>query len=125
MKKKTVKVKRKKVKYTKSKKTTKKKVVHKKKRKRRKKMKLEDLYPILNKVQMTGKPTSFVVKFVDAAVIENTIKDLGLSYRRNDMKTQVEFSIKANEYTMIDMEDELMEIEYLDDEIPEIGEIFP
>lgn len=154
MKKKTIKVKRNKVKCKKAtkkkttkkrlvKKTIKKKIVQKKKvvkkkrsvkkttkkkvakRKRRKRLRMEDLYPILNKVQMTGKPASFVVEIVEAEVIENTIKDLGLIYRRNDMKTQVEFFIKPNEYSMADMEDELMEIEYLDDEIPEIGEIFP
>ena len=125
MKKKTTQVKRKVVQYkkVKKKKTTKKKVV--KKRKRRKRLRMEDLYPILNKVQMTGKPTSFVVEPLESAIVENTIKDLGLLYRRNDMKTQVEFFVRINRYEAIDIEDELLEIEYLDDEIPELDDIFP
>jgi len=110
------------------KKVVKKKVVKKKvvkKRKRRKKFFMKDLYPILNKVQLKRKPVTFVTETIEAAIVENTIKDLGLIYSKRDMKTQVEFTVKPNKDDIFDREEDMLDdLEYLDDEIPEIDQIF-
>ncbi len=129
-KKKVVKKKKKVVK--KKKKINKKKVIGKKKkrkttkkkRKRRKKFLMKDLYPILNKVQLKRKPVTFVTELIEADIVENTIKYLELIYSKKEMKTQVEFTVKPNKENIFKDEEELLDIEYLDDEIPELDQIF-
>jgi len=110
------------------KKVVKKKVVRKKKRRKkrvtREKLLMVDIYPILNRVQLKRKTETFVAKAEEADIIENTIKDLDLRYSRREMKRQVEFTVKPNKNNVFDDED-LLDIEYLDDEIPEPGQIFP
>lgn len=149
-KKKTIKVKRKMVEYKKKKaekkvvkkkttkkktkkkvvkkKDTKKKAVRKKRRKRRvtrAKLLMIDIYPILNRVQLRGKTEVFVSEINEADIIENTIKDLELRYLRRDMKKQVEFTVRPNKSNQYNNEEDLLDIEYLEDEIPELGQIFP
>jgi len=128
MKKKTLKVKNKIVKYKTKKKVKKKKKIIKKikvKRKRRKKFLMKDLYPLLNRVQLKRKTIKFVTETIESAIVENTIKDLGLIYSKKEMKTQVEFTVKPNEEDIFNSEEDILDIEYLDDEIPEIDQIFP
>lgn len=133
MKKKTTKVKKNSVQYKKKSKKkkvvkkSKKKVTRKKRRKKRvtrEKLLMVDIYPILNRVQLKRKTEVFVAKAEEADIIENTIKDLNLIYSRKEMKRQVEFTVKPNKNNMFDDED-LLDIEYLDDEIPAPGQIFP
>ena len=127
MKKKTLKVKNKIVKYKTKKKVKKKKIIKKTKvkRKRRKKFLMKDLYPLLNRVQLKRKTIKFVTETIESAIVENTIKDLGLIYSKKEMKTQVEFTVKPNEEDIFNSEEDILDIEYLDDEIPEIDQIFP
>jgi hypothetical protein len=112
---------KKKNKITKNK-TSKKKI---KKRKRRNKLTMDKIYPILNKIQLNRKPKTFAVEVVDASYIENTIRDLELPYTRTDMKTQVVFTVKPSKEDFFDIDDDFLDIEYLDDEIPDIDQIFP
>lgn len=124
----------KKKKVVKKRKINKKKVVKKKKkrkttnkkkrRKRRNKFLMKDLYPILNKIQLKRKPITFVTELIEAATVENTIKDLELVYSKKEMKTQVEFTVKPNKENIFKDEEELLDVEYLDDEIPELDQIF-
>jgi hypothetical protein len=137
VKKKTVKVKKKTVKYKKKtakkkavKKTTKKKTVKKKavkkkttkKRKRKKKILMEDIYVILNKVQISKKKIIFVTELNDAPTIENNIRDIDLRYKKVEMKTQVVFTVYPNGTDYGD--DCMLKLEILDDEIPDIDQIF-
>lgn len=86
---------------------------------------MKDLYPILNKVQLKRKPVIFVTELIEAAIVENTIKDLGLIYSKKNMVTQVEFSVKPNKDDIFDREEDILDdLEYLDDEIPELDQIF-
>jgi hypothetical protein len=121
-------VKKKAAKKKTKKKVIKKKVVRKKRKKRRitrEKLLMTDIYPILNRVQLKGKTEVFVSKMEEADTIENTIKDLELRYLRRDMKRQVEFTVRPNKNNQYNNEEDLLDIEYLDDEIPELGQIFP
>lgn len=94
----------------------------KKKRQRRKKISMEDIYVILNKVQIGKKKITFASSIDDAPTIENTIRDVELRYNKIEMKTQVVFTIYPgeNDYE----EEDIMILEIMDDEIPEIGQIF-
>ena len=118
-KKKTVKKKAvKKKKVAKKKKTATKKVV---KRKRKKKIVMDDVYKILNKVQIGKKKITFNMYLNEAFSAENVIRDTGLRYNKIVMKTQTVFTVHPK-----DDSDELdiLEIDYLEDEIPEEGQIF-
>ena len=109
------------------KKTAKKKIVKKKfskkKRKRRKKISMEDIYSIINKVQFGKKRITFVTDLTEAPIIENNIDDVGLEYKKVEMKTQVVFTIYPNDQKYDDEMDTL-HFEIMDDEIPDIGQIF-
>ena len=100
---------------------TKKKIV-KKTRRRKKKIRMEDIYSILNKVQINKKKTTFSTDIDTAPTIENNIKDVDLRYKKVEMKTQVVFTIFPND-TQYD-DDHMLKLEIMDDEIPDIDQIF-
>lgn len=121
-KKKTTKKKLVKKKKITKKKLVKKKVLKKKKRVKRKKISMEDFYRILNRVQINKKEASFATNIIEADMVENIIKDVGIKYVKIDMKTQTVFTLFPKE------EDDdcfITDIDYLDDEIAEEGQIFP
>ena len=131
-KKKAVKVKRKVVKSKKKtkKKITKKKVVKKKlkkkttkkkKRRKKKKIHMEDIYSIINKAQFGKKKIVFVTDLTEAPIIENNIKDVDLKYNKIEMKTQVVFTLYPSKDHY---EEENIHFEIMDDEIPDVGQIF-
>ena len=125
-KKKTVKKKTKrrvsKLKKTVKKKKKKAKKNAKKTRRRKKKISMEDIYSILNKVQIGKKKVIFASHMVDAPTIENNIKDVDLTYRKVEMKTQVVFTVYPNDIQYDD--DHMVKLEIMDDEIPDIDQIF-
>ena len=102
------------------KKTTKKRKV---KKTRRKKILMEDIYAIINKAQFGKKKIIFLSTIADAPTIENNINDVELRYKKCEMKTQVEFTIFPNENKFEDKIDN-MHFDIMDDEIPDIGQIF-
>ncbi len=124
LKKKKTTAKKKTVKKKAGKKRRKKKVVRKKKktRSRKKKISMEDIYSILNKVQIGKKKIIFASYMVDAPTIENNIKDVDLTYRKVEMKTQVVFTVYPNDVQYDD--DHMIKLEIMDDEIPDIDQIF-
>jgi len=119
--KKQKKIKKKQVKKKTKKKIKKKQVKKKKKRKKRKKMTMEQVYKQINKAQMKKKEVNFPVELKDAAVVEHLIKDAELDYKKYELKTMVKFIIYPPEEEHIF---EMLEIEYLQDEIPEDGQLF-
>ena len=108
---------------TKKKKTLTKTVKKKKtvKRKKRKKICMEDIYSILNKVQFGKKNVTFSTDLIDAPTIENNIKDSELKYNKVEMKTQVVFTLYPDENRN---EEDILCLEMMDDEIPDIEQIF-
>ncbi len=119
VKKRTVKKKTKKI--LSKKKVVKKKVVKKRYRKR-KKIFMQDIYSIINKVQFGKKKITFTTELEDGPVIENNIKDVNLEYDKVDMKTQVVFTLYPND---TEYEDEgVLSLDIMDDEIPDLDEIF-
>lgn len=114
----------KKKKKTVKKKTKKKKAVKKtRKYKKKKRILMEDIYAIINKVQFGKKKIIFVTDLEEAPTIENNIRDVGLDYNKVEMKTQVVFTIHPNDEKYEDEMDNL-HFDIMDDEIPDIGQIF-
>jgi len=119
------------------KKTTKKKVAKKKtagtktakkaikkktvKRKRKKKITMDDVYKILNKVQIAKKKIVFAMFVDEANTAENIIRDVDLKYHKKVMKTQTVFTVYPKND---DDELDILDVDYLNDEIPEEGQIF-
>jgi len=104
------------------KKAVKKKKIAKKTRRRKKKVYMDDIYSILNKVQINKRKVTFATDLEDAPTIENNIKDVELKYKKVEMKTQVVFTIFPNDVEYED--DHMLKLEILDDEIPDIDQIF-
>jgi hypothetical protein len=82
---------------------------------------MDDIYKIVNRVQIDKKKVIFAMYQEESEVAENVIVDVGLKYNKIIMKTQVVFTIYPKRG-----EDELdiLDVVYLDDEIPEDGQIF-
>ena len=116
---KTAKKKKTLTKTVKNKKTLKRKI--RKTRKTRKRICMEDIYSILNKVQFGKKNVTFATDLIDAPTIENNIKDSELRYNKVEMKTQVVFTLYPDENRK---EEDILCLEILDDEIPDIEQIF-
>jgi len=83
---------------------------------------MDDIYKILNKVQLAKKTVTFVVVPCEAEIVENVIKDVHLNYNKVAMKTQTCFTVfpGQNEENY-----DILDIEYMDDEIIEEGQLFP
>lgn len=94
-KKKTTKsVKKKAVKTTKVSKKSTKKIVKKAKAKKPKvKIEMEDLYRLINRVQVAKKEVTFCVTDSNVSVVENVIKDIGLDFKRTKHGSDVVFQI--------------------------------
>ena len=83
---------------------------------------MEDIYVILNKVQINKKKTIFATCLNDAPTIENNIRDIDLRYKKVEMKTQAVFTVYPNDTNYDD--DYILRLEIMDDEIPDIDQIF-
>jgi len=92
-----------------------------KKRKKRVRVSMDNIYGILNKAQLSRKKTVFAVGNEDVDVVENIVKDVNLKYNLVRMKTQSVFTIEAQEE--VDNFD-TVNVEYLDDELVEDGQVF-
>ena len=83
---------------------------------------MEVIYAILNIVQLGKQNIVFATDLVDAPTIEYNVKDVDLKYDKVEMKTQVVFTVYPND-TQYD-DDYILKLEMLDDEIPDIDQIF-
>ncbi len=92
-------------------------------RTRLKKISMDDIYPIINKAQLGKKVVTFATHLIDSATIENTIRDAGVKYKKVEMRTQVVFTLYPSP-TVEDDLDILDKMEFMEDEIPEWGQIF-
>jgi hypothetical protein len=126
VKKKKIKKKAVKKKIIKKKSIKKKKTKKKKKRVRRKRKKIlmEDIYVIINKVQLKKKKVVFATDIIETLTIENTIKDAELKYNKIEMKTQTVFILYPDEEKEYGQDEDMFDLEMIDDEIPDIGQIF-
>lgn len=82
---------------------------------------IEDIYKILNKVQIYEKEMMFSVVSDDSKVAENIIKDLQLEYKKKELKTKTTFTVSPGDR---EVEEEFIDIEFLQDELKENGQLF-
>ena len=78
---------------------------------------MDDVYRLLNRVQLGEKEIKFAVGFGDASTADNVIRDSGLPYEKNELKTRVSFTVRPDPQR--NYGDERLEIDFLVDEIPE------
>ena len=90
--------------------------------KRKKKATMEDIYKVINKVQLGSKPITFTVVNLEADTVENVVKDSVVRYHKIPMKTQTVFTLYPENK---ERSFEILDVEQLDDEIVEEGQIFP
>ena len=115
-------MKKKSIKSTKDK-SSKKKTAKKKKYKVSKKLSMDDIYKVINRVQLSRKESKFSVEIAEAATIENVIKDLEMPYERIDLKTKITFIIFPG--PEIEEEEEIdFDMEFFRDEQVEDGKLF-
>jgi len=87
-----------------------------------KKISMDDVYRILNRVQMSKKEARFSIALDEAGIIQNVIQDLRLPFDRIDLKTKVTFIVRPGNEE--DEEEVVFDIDCLDDEILEEGQMF-
>jgi hypothetical protein len=96
----------------------------KQKRQKRTKLKvvsLEDVYRLINRVQTVYKEAHFYLKFEDAVIARNVLKDAGLEFEERELQKKIAFLILPPP----EREEELdIDIDFLEDEIPEENEVF-
>lgn len=83
---------------------------------------MDDVYRLLNRVQMSKKQVVFCVSPADAITTENVIKDISLVYDKKELKTRTNFTIFPNEADLGDEKE--IDTEFLQDEVAEDGYIF-
>lgn len=84
---------------------------------------MDDVYRLLNRVQIDKKEVTFAVKVEEAAIAENIVKDVGLEYTTRKLKTRTDLTVYPDPDDNIGEEIEI-DVDFLDDEIVEDGQIF-
>lgn len=88
-----------------------------------KKLEMEEIFRMLNKVQISGKKATFSVETGNAQIVENVIKDAELPYERKLLKTKTTFIVLPPEPK--DEDEELdFHLDFLEDEITQDGKLF-
>jgi len=106
-----------------SKKSKKKKKKKKRKYKVSKKLEMEDIYRIINRVQIGGQKASFSVAHDYAAIVENVLADANLFFEKNDLVRKVTFCVFPPEELHED-EEIIFDLDFVEDEILEEGKLF-
>lgn len=83
---------------------------------------MEDVYRLVNRVQLNKKEVKFAVVHDDAIVVENVLNDLGLEYKLTALRQKTTFKVKPNDNE--ENEEPVIEVEFFDDEILENGQLF-
>jgi len=84
---------------------------------------MDDVYRLINRVQMERREAKFSVPFGEGPVVENVLADLKLQYQMRKFKTKVSFLLFPPEDAEEIEEPDLI-VEFIDDEILEEGQLF-
>ena len=82
---------------------------------------IEDVYRILNKVQVSKKEATFSVLAELHLVVKNILNDAGLEFKSKENKTKTLFIIFP---TWVESEDDDLALEFFEDEILEEDQLF-
>jgi hypothetical protein len=107
-----------------SKKKSKKGKKKKRKYKVARKLEMDDIYRIINKVQIGRQKSSFAVDTDYAVLVENVLRDLDLFFERSDLKTKTMFCVHPPEISEDEEEDIVFDLDFLEDEVLEEGQLF-
>jgi hypothetical protein len=97
-----------------------------KKSPRPKVLSMDELYRLINRVQINKKEVTVAMSHEDAVIASNVLRDAELKYDRKDLKSRVSFTIHPPEGDAIDEDaiDVDFDIDFFEDEIPEDGQVF-
>ena len=85
---------------------------------------MEEVYRLINRVQINSKEVTFAMRFDEASVADNVLKDIGLSYTKKELKTKVVFGISPSPEDRKEVEEFSINLDFLEDEILEEGQLF-
>ncbi len=85
---------------------------------------IDEVYRLINRVQLNKKEVHFFLTPDDAVVADNVIRDLQLKYDKKELKTRIGFTIYPNPEDAIDETATDIDIDFFADEIPESGQLF-
>lgn len=84
---------------------------------------MEDIYRLLNRVQIDRKDVTFTSTPEDAIIVTNLLKDLELPYTAEVVDNLVKMIVRPGKE--IDQSEEIdVPVDFLPDEIPEDGHLF-
>lgn len=76
---------------------------------------MDDVYRLLNKVQISEKEIKFAVNLAEGSTAENIIKDSGLPYEKKELKTRFSFVVKPDPEQYFG--DDKLDVEIFKDEL--------
>ena len=85
---------------------------------------MDEVYRLINRVQMNKKEVHFWLSPEDSVVARNVIRDLDLKFEVKELKSRICFTIFPNEGDAIDEAASDIDLDFFEDEIPEEGSIF-
>lgn len=89
---------------------------------------VEQVYKIINRIQLTGETADFIVQDMDMYVAENVLKDAGLTFVKTSMKTKGDIlckHFKVDPPKVVERrKEDFNDFEEFPDEIIEDGQIF-
>lgn len=84
---------------------------------------IEEVYKILNHVQVNFRECSFMTTVKDSFTVENILKDISCIFEKSNVNENVRFNIKPS-LKYKNNEDHFMFEEEIEDELPEDGQCF-
>lgn len=85
---------------------------------------IDEVYRLINRVQLNKKEVHFSLVAEDAVVAINVLRDLGLKYDKKELKTRTEFTVFPSPEDAVNEEATDVDIDFFTDEIPEDGQLF-
>lgn len=85
---------------------------------------MEEVYRLLNRVQVNKKEVTFALSPEEAIIADNVIKDLELEYNRKERKTKIVYTIYPDPDSQVENTELDIDIDFFDDEILEDGQLF-
>ena len=85
---------------------------------------LDEVYRLINRVQVNRKEVHFLLSQEDSVIANNVLRDLDLKYDIKDFKGKVQFTIYPKPEEEGEEKSVNIEVDFFADEIPESGQLF-
>lgn len=85
---------------------------------------IEDIYPIINYVQVTREPVSFVARHEDSITMETLIRDSEIRFDRRELRKGIRYNLQAPPVKVVPDERVIFDEDEYPDELIEEGQCF-